>query len=160
MALTFIKFTPDQLQEIGKAINNNTDISLNIHKDQILEDVIDFSLTKSQLENIRKGKKIKITHTKVKSLGKKMLKKREKTGGFLPLLAALAPILAKTAAVAIPTITGITSAVLNKKHNDRMLAESQRQTEILKNSQNMQGKGMKLRRGNGMRLFPSNLKKN
>jgi hypothetical protein len=155
----FINFNPEQLNKIGNAYKNKTEVTLNITKDQLLENgVLSIKLTKFQVEKLLKGKnEIKFSKTDVQSFGKKVIKLQEKHGGFLPILAALAPFLAKAATFAIPAATGIYGAIANKKHNDRMLAESQRQTNIL---QNVQGKGMRLtKRGTGMRLYPSNLKK-
>src|SRR5882757_159317 len=145
----FIQFTPQQLEKIGTAYRQKTDVTVNIIKEQIIQNGhIPVKLTKSQIEKLIKDKigSIKFSKTEVQSFGKEAIKLQEKHGGFLPLLGLLAPFLAKAAAVAIPAATGIYGAIANKKHNDRMLAESQRQSNLL---QSVQGKGFSIKSGTG-----------
>ena len=157
MASVCINFSPEQLKAIGVAYKNKTDVTLHLTSSQFLDDGISINLTKTQTELLNKGvRNITFSKSSVQSFGNKIKKQAEIQGGFLPAFAALLPFLTKALSVAVPAAAGIYGAVSTKKHNDKMLAESQKQTNILQ-----KGSGMRLtRKGSGMILHSKNLKKN
>lgn len=153
MKQVYITFSPEQLASIANAYHQKKPITLPIRNTQL---AIPVSLTQVQLDKINSNQPILLSNTTITKIVNILNTKYEKHGGFLPAIAALLPFIAKAATVAIPAATGIAGAIATKSHNDKMLAEAKRQTQLL---QNTKGSGLKLRKGSGIRLS-KNLKKN
>lgn len=97
--------TNSKAKKITHALKNNLDVTLRLSKTNIHSSGIPLMLTEREIKSLDTGKShnIKISHSR--------LKEHEKVGGFLPLLALLAPI----AAAALAGGASISSIVRNAK---------------------------------------------
>jgi len=125
-------------------------LKIHVKKDQFLENGnFHVKLTKSQVEQVQKDNPIVFSKATIKSLGnqiKRFIKKelKDKTGGLLPILAAL-PFIAGAAGVA-GGISGIVSAVNQKKHQTKMEDETKRHNKALEELVQKSGKGLYMRK--------------
>lgn len=153
-----ISLTKQQYTDIGNAVINNTGVTLELNNNQFnAEDAYPINLTQTQLKRLQKGNhRVKLSHIQCKKFIND-LTKNVKTGGALPLL-ALIPIISKAAAIlgglggAAAGASQIASAVNNKKHQDKLLAETQRHNRAVEEKKTT-GEGIFLKPYQGSGLF-------
>ena len=106
-----VTLSANQIQNLNKARNSNSDVTLRISKVNLTGKHI-LPLTDTQLNKIKKAKNgVQIT------LSKSQLSHMEKHGGFLPLLALLPAALGAIGGLA----GGITSAVNSSKQTAELV---------------------------------------
>lgn len=133
--IAYVDFTKEQQSQIDNAFKNETSLKIHLKNDQFLENGnFHIKLSKLQVEQIKKGTPITLSKAAIKSLGNQIknfiIKEiKDKTGGLLPILAAL-PFIAGAAGIA-GGISGVVSAVNQKKHQNKMEEETKRHNKAL-----------------------------
>ena len=134
-----LNLTNNQLQKIKKAFENHEGVVLRISKDNQNDDVHKIPLTKRQINKINKAK-----NGMILSLSSKQLKYFEKSGGLLPLLAGLLPLIIGGLGAAGAVAGGISSSVSSAKNASNaaaQLAETERHNREIE-SQLKNGSGI------------------